>query len=170
MRQSLTLTITLGVMLAVSAGSLAVMTRQRNAAVADAEIARQEAKDATKRAAQAELAARQLEKVVAGKLTEIFPDLKRIEDGENVVGTGSLASFTISGQRVLAKLKNTTLDSYRPNVTVHLLDRNGFITGSAKFRWALETLSPRETRVDEAVFGQVFGRPVYYVVRTGEEW
>ena len=147
-------------------------TKERDSALRHLAESEQRASEFEKKASDATARAHHLETSTAAfrlreekKLYQIYPKLKKLEMGKNVVNDRYVESFTYDGRKVRLKLSNKGTASVTPRFELFLIDENGFVTGNASVTWLIESLEPDESRVEEQETPSRFGLPVYYMVR-----
>lgn len=98
------------------------------------------------------------------QMHEVFGNLHRYIRGRNQVNQRYVASFSISGQKAKVTLANRSSIPVKPDTTIRLINRYGFITDTIFISWLLNKIQPGETRIEEKHVNLHFGQPVYYQV------
>jgi uncharacterized membrane-anchored protein YhcB (DUF1043 family) len=98
------------------------------------------------------------------QMHEVFGNLHRYTAGHNQVNQRYVASFSISGEKAKVRLANKSSLPIKPDMTIRLVNRYGFITETIWVNWLINKIQPGETRIEEKFISLHFGEPVYYQV------
>ena len=104
-----------------------------------------------------------------GKLDQVYPNLMRVSEGNNIVNRDYVVSYNYSGnsgsganRRVSVVLRNDTNVQINPNVTFQFLTSEGFLTGRRQIgSWLFDSIKPGETRVEDDWITLSYGPAVY---------
>ncbi len=103
------------------------------------------------------------------KMEKVFKTLRPYVSGINDVKQKYLASFSVDGKNAKLTLTNNSTQPVKPEVTIRLINRYGFITDSLSVTWLLDNIQPGETRIEEHRVIFQFGEPVYYQVTFADD-
>jgi hypothetical protein len=136
----------------------------KSRAFQEAEVIRREAKSLRE---QAEVAREQAEVTKfkeEEKLHKLYPHLRKLVPGENLVKEKYLEAFTLDNGVFRAKFRNTDTSSVQPDFSITFFDKNANRTDGADISWMMASIGPGEASTDEKPIHPMLGQPVYYTL------
>jgi hypothetical protein len=109
------------------------------------------------------------------EMYKLYPNLKKYQQGINVVNERYIKSFFVTGPRdnkgyynIKIKMQNDTPSDIKPRASIIFLNKQGFITDAEGATWLFSSIKPEETRIDEGACKFSYGEPVYYSIEFGD--
>lgn len=129
-----------------------------------ADRARQDAVQMKKEAERTMMEAREMMLREEENLESVYPNLRKLKNGKNIVHIKYVDSFEIVGVSAKVTMANVSKRPLYPGFSIRLIDRNGFFTDEIFVHWSLTTLDPGSTYTEEKPLNYQHGKPVYYKV------
>jgi F0F1-type ATP synthase membrane subunit b/b' len=98
------------------------------------------------------------------KLHDIFPKLKKFEDGTNSINRQYIQKMDVSGDDVKFWYENNSYEKVYPEFHVVFFNEYGFVTECMDVDWNFTEIKTGERKSQEKSFFLRFGDPVYYVL------